>query len=235
MTPPVDGSGGEAVSILVRRWRTRVLVFVVLLALMWGLGLDEAKSLAGWCTALLLVGLAVSCWGLWRAHWPGPPWWLCMVGFVALALDDYFFGAHDDVSGAILNGLEPMMGRNAALVVAASVLIGTAVLFAWWFVTRLPRRTAIQVAVGFGIAIAGAGVFDKLSGRITAWVGRESEWHRLNMVVEESLELAGIVVVFAALAELLLVARLSAASPGRCRAVRRLQRFVGSVFHPNRV
>jgi hypothetical protein len=79
--------------------------------------------------------------------------------------------------------------------------------FARWFVLRLPRRNALHASVGFAVAIFGAGIIDVLGGRISVWAGRNSDWHRLNVVLEESLELIGVTLILLALLEVMLIAR----------------------------
>jgi MFS family permease len=190
-----------------RRWRQSVLVISGLLASVWALGIDETKSVSGWLAALLLVGLAVVCFALWRLRFPGPPWLLCSAAFVALAADDYLFGAHDDVRRELRRSLESSVGRVGALLGAAAILVAVAVLFARLVVRRLPRTTVYHVTIGFAVAILGAGVVDVLNGRIAVSTGADSEWHRLGIVLEESLELVGISLVFIALLDLLVRAR----------------------------
>ncbi|MBI4920562.1 MAG: hypothetical protein HY834_02340 [Devosia nanyangense] len=165
--------------------------------------LDAELTLSAWFASLLLA--LVSLLMLWaaiaerRRRLPTAPGWMLLgLAFIYMSLDE-MSSIHEhfgDPFPALIDPVGLFTFRWVWIGLLLAVLAGAAFLP---FLLRLPRRTAARLAVAGAVYVLGAVGFEMLSGAAVRAQGH-SPTYLILMMVEESLEIAGLVLAVRCLA-----------------------------------
>lgn len=169
--------------VLTRRLREDILSMDVVVLF----DLDIEGNIPSWWSTvqLVLVGmLLINFVGIQRRVGRGAMWAvIAATGFMFLSLDE-MVGLHERVAAAIGDTIKVF-----ALATAVPLLIGVAVIskMAWPDISRDPRVRTL-IFVGFGVYILGFAVVDELG----EFIERDTLLWRIEVLVEETLEMVGV-------------------------------------------
>ena len=154
---------------------------------------DEENNLPTWFSEFLLLTACVCNWLCARKkRADGDPWvrywYVLVVGFLLMAIDEVA-GVHESI--------------NSVIVITWAIPAGIASLFAGLafvpFLRHLPRRTALLFALaGLGFLIGAAGL-EIIGNSLVAQRLRNTLEYKLWTLVEEGLEMSGVILFIHAL------------------------------------
>lgn len=155
--------------------------------------MDNEDSIATWFQGLHLA-LAGLLAGAWARHDPRRVrwgWWVLGALFFAMSLDE-LTSMHEKFTGPLRQLLDVDSGPLLfAWVVLGIVVAGVFAVVMVPFLLRLPRPTALRLAVAGAVFIAGALGMEMVGGLIAGSVGMDTLTYRLVIIGEETLEMVG--------------------------------------------
>ena len=127
-------------------------------------------------------------------------WAVLSFGFLFMAADEAF-----EFHEGLVKPVRRLMGDEDhgffffAWVVPGMALVGLAALFFWRFVWRLPAKTRLGFAIAATLFLGGAVGMELIGGRFAELHGADNWTFIMIATVEESLEMAGVIVFIHAL------------------------------------
>lgn len=155
--------------------------------------MDRGQNVATWFSSVLFLatgGLAVWCGRVARVH--RRTWYSLAAVLIALSVDEVTW-IHSDVFSALRRIFGPDVSFRLGVVVGSALLVLAAVAFLP-FVIRLPGRVRVLI-VASGVLVIGAGVGLDLLGSIWAGANGEDFVYHLMATVEETTEMAGVILL----------------------------------------
>ena len=167
--------------------------------------LDKERNIPTTFSTLLLLSAAALLWFI-RTHEKAQgsrdvsKWTVLAIGFVYMAMDE-FGHIHEllIVRGQHLLGDRALGIFYYAWVIPAIVLVLVLAVFFIGFLRRLPARTGLVFSVAAMLFIGGAIGIEMLEGRHDELYGEQDLTYIVYVIVEESLEMAGVIVFIHAL------------------------------------
>ena len=148
---------------------------------------DEENNLPTWYSAFLLLAASVLLWVCAQTkRAAGDPWfghWVVLaVGFLLLSVDEVA-GVHETINSIIA----------ITWAIPAGVVVGIIGLAFIPFFRHLPRHTAVLFALAGAIYLAGAVALEVLGNSLVGRGLGETLRYKLTTLVEESLEMLGVI------------------------------------------
>ena len=167
--------------------------------------LDKERNIPTAFSTLLLLSAAALLWFI-RTHEKAqgsrdvPRWTVLAIGFLYMAMDEF-----GHIHELLIVRVQHLLGDGAlgvfyyAWVVPAIVVVLVLAVFFLGFLRRLPARTGLVFSVAAMLFIGGAIGVEMLEGRHDELYGEQDLTYIVYVIVEESLEMAGVIVFIHAL------------------------------------
>jgi len=167
--------------------------------------LDEEQSIPTWYSSLLLFCCAVLLLTIsrlvGRTGGVDLTRWTALSGVFAYLAMDEAVSIHERASQPLRDTLGLSGVFHYAWIIPASVLLAAFCLYMLPFMFRLPRRTAVRFAAAGAVFVSGALGIEIVGGVIVSQSGTEVAAYQIAVTIEESLEIIGTTLFFAALVD----------------------------------
>ncbi|MGB2924321.1 MAG: hypothetical protein WBB82_03390 [Limnothrix sp.] len=163
---------------------------------------DREKNIPTAFSALLLLFAACLLFRItfliWKKEEAVSKWLVLACGFILMSIDEYF-SFHErlirPVRGLIQNlfNVEKVGIFKFAWVIPGIILVGFLLIYFWDFVHALPQRTKRLFILSASIYLSGAIGTELIGGAFFESYGPQNLVYSMIVTVEESLEMAGII------------------------------------------
>lgn len=164
--------------------------------------LNGEGNLAAWYESLVLFVAAAVALAIYLAHQGRHPLaarWGVLAGLLGLMAVDEAAQLHDMATGPLRRGLELEPGAlYFAWVIPALVILTGAAIYLFPLMRALPTQARSRLLLAMGVYVGGALVIEMISGFAVA-EGHDTAHYYAVITLEETLELAGAVLLVAAL------------------------------------